>query len=133
MVSHLGADRASAYPVLKAKGIAEESIRRCGIDYTILRSAILFGPGDFFTTLLACLASAQPIFFLLPGDGDTVLQPLWVEDLATGLAWALDDEGPATELNPVVLNISLSARRPKSSCGGMEWRLSPAGRLSCAA
>ena len=30
-VSHLGADRASAYPVLKAKGIAEEFIRRSSL------------------------------------------------------------------------------------------------------
>lgn len=94
MVSHLGADRASAYPVLKAKGIAEESLRRSGVDYTIIRSANLFGEGDQFTNTLACLAYAQPFIFLLPGDGDTVLQPLWVEDLATCLVWALDD--PAT-------------------------------------
>ena len=37
-LSHLGADRASAYPVLKAKAIAEEYIRRSGISYTIVRS-----------------------------------------------------------------------------------------------
>jgi NADH dehydrogenase len=38
-VSHLGADRASAFPLLKAKAIAEEYIRRSGLDYTILRSS----------------------------------------------------------------------------------------------
>ncbi len=92
MVSHLGADRASAYPVLKAKGIAEESLRKSGIDHTIIRSANLFGEGDQFTTFLACLAYAQPFLFMMPGEGDTVLQPLWVEDLATCLVWALDDE-----------------------------------------
>ncbi|HUF38466.1 MAG TPA: NAD(P)H-binding protein [Anaerolineales bacterium] len=92
-VSHLGADRASGYPLLKTKGIAEESLRKSGIDYTILRSAVLFGEGDSFTSSLACLAVAQPFFFAVPGDGDTVLQPLWVEDLATCLVWALDDDG----------------------------------------
>jgi NADH dehydrogenase len=35
-VSHLGSDRASAFPLLKAKAIAEEYIRRSGLDYTIL-------------------------------------------------------------------------------------------------
>ncbi|HJW90265.1 MAG TPA: NAD(P)H-binding protein [Anaerolineales bacterium] len=91
-VSHLGADRASAYPVLKAKAIAEEFIRRSGLDYTILRTAIVFGPRDGFTTGLAQLLHALPFAFLLPGDGETLLQPLWVEDLATCLVWALDDE-----------------------------------------
>lgn len=96
-VSHLGADRASAYPVIKAKGIAEDFIRRSGIDYTILRSALTFGPDDGFTTGLAALLHALPYFFLVPGDGKTLLQPIWVEDLAVCLTWALDDEATRNE------------------------------------
>lgn len=91
-VSHLGADRASAYPVLKAKAIAEEYIRRSGIDYTIMRAAIVYGRNDGFTTGLAQLLASIPRFFLVPGDGESLLQPLWVEDLATCLTWALEDE-----------------------------------------
>jgi len=90
MVSHLGADRASAYPLLKAKAIAEEYVRRSGIDYTILRTGIVFGKGDHFTTRLARLARLSPFVFLVPGDGLTLLQPLWVEDLVTCLAWSLE-------------------------------------------
>lgn len=90
-LSHLGADRASAYPVMKAKAIGEEFVRRSGIDYTIMRTAIVFGPGDGFTTGLARLLYGLPLFFLMPGKGDTLLQPLWVEDLATCLTWALED------------------------------------------
>jgi NADH dehydrogenase len=89
-VSHLGADRASAYPVLKAKGIAEEFIRRSKLDYTILRSAIVYGPNDRFTSGLARILGVSP-FFIMPGNGRTVLQPLWIEDLATCLTWALED------------------------------------------
>jgi uncharacterized protein YbjT (DUF2867 family) len=88
-LSHLGADRASAYPVLKAKAIAEEYLRRSGVDYTILRSGIVYGRQDGFTTGLARLLAASP-FFLIPGDGSTLLQPLWVEDLVTSLVWSLD-------------------------------------------
>ena len=91
-LSHLGADRASAYPILKAKAIAEEAIRRSGIDYTILRSAIVYGPDDGFTTALAGLIATVPSLYLMPGDGRTLIQPLWVEDLATCLVWALDNE-----------------------------------------
>ena len=95
--SHLGADRASAYPVLKAKAIAEEHVRRSGIDYTILRSAIVYGPNDGFTTGLAGLVASVPFFYLTPGDGRTLLQPIWVEDLVTCLVWALDDEKTKNE------------------------------------
>jgi NADH dehydrogenase len=91
-VSHVGADRASAYPVLKAKAIAEEHIRNSGVDYTILRTAIVFGPGDGFTTGLAQLLHGSPFFFLLPRGGETLIQPLWIEDLVVCLTWALDDE-----------------------------------------
>jgi uncharacterized protein YbjT (DUF2867 family) len=90
-VSHLGADRASAYPVLKAKAIAEEFIRRSELDYTILRSAIVFGPNDGLTTGLARILGSFPFLFLMPGSGDVQLQPLWVEDLVTCLAWSLED------------------------------------------
>lgn len=97
-VSHLGADRASAYPVLKAKAIAEEYIRRSGIDFTILRTAIVFGNNDGFTTGLAQLIASIPSFFFVPGDGESLLQPLWVEDLATCLLWALDDAGTNNQM-----------------------------------
>lgn len=94
-VSHLGSDRASAYPVLKAKAIAEEHIRNSSLNYTILRSAVVYGRNDSFTTGLARLLHALPFFFIVPGDGKTLLQPLWVEDLVTCLMWALDN--PRTE------------------------------------
>ena len=90
-VSHLGADRASAFPVLKAKAIAEEFIRRSGLDYTIIRSAIVYGVGDGLTTGLALILNAMPFVFLMPGDGRDLLQPIWVEDLATCLTWAMED------------------------------------------
>lgn len=91
-LSHIGADRASAYPVFKAKAIAEEYIRRSGVGFTIVRSAVVYGANDGFTTGLAQLLHALPFIFLVPGQGDSLLQPLWVEDLVTCLAWALDDD-----------------------------------------
>ncbi len=90
-ISHLGADRASAFPVLKAKGIAEEFLRKSGVPYTILRGSILFGQQDNFTTGLAMLLTIAPGFLPLPARGKTLLQPLWVEDLATCLVWALEE------------------------------------------
>ncbi|HEY58501.1 MAG TPA: NAD(P)H-binding protein [Anaerolineae bacterium] len=89
-LSHLGAEPASAYPVLRAKGLAEAAIRRSGVPHIILRSALAFGPGDGLTTGLALLLHAQPGFFLLPGDGRVRLQPLWIEDLAAALALTVE-------------------------------------------
>lgn len=93
-LSHIGADRASAFPVHKAKGIAEEHIRKSGVPHTIVRSSIVFGPEDHFTTVFAKLLRRAPGIFPIPGDGQTRIQPLWVEDLVTCLLWAL--ESPET-------------------------------------
>jgi NADH dehydrogenase len=88
-LSHLGADRASAFPVHKSKGIAEEHIRKSGVPHTIIRSSIVFGPEDGFTTSLAEVLRYAPGILPIPGNGRTLLQPLWVEDLVTCLIWTL--------------------------------------------
>ncbi len=91
-VSHIGASRSSGYPVFKAKGIAEEHIRRSGVPHTIFRSSLVFGPEDHFTTSLARMLAMSPILFPVPGSTRTVVQPLWVEDLVTVMLWSLEDE-----------------------------------------
>ena len=89
-LSHIGADRASAFPVHKAKGIAEEYIRKSGVPHTIVRSSIVFGPEDHFTTNLVSLLRRMPGIFPVLGDGGARIQPLWVEDLVTSLIWAME-------------------------------------------
>lgn len=90
-LSHLGADRASAFPVHKSKGIAEEHIRKSGVPHTIIRSSVVFGPEDGFTTALAAILKYSPGFVPIPGEGRALLQPLWVEDLVTCLVWTLQN------------------------------------------
>jgi uncharacterized protein YbjT (DUF2867 family) len=100
-LSHLGADRASAFPVLKVKGIIENNIRKSGINYTILRTAVVFGPNDHFTNGLGVLLHGLPVFFILPDDKSTFLQPVWVEDLVTCLIWSLDDSSKENQVYEV--------------------------------
>jgi uncharacterized protein YbjT (DUF2867 family) len=90
-LSHLGADRFSAYPLLRAKGMAEQYIIQSGIPSTIFRTAPVYGPGDQFTCSIAQLIRISPGIFLLPGNGGAVLQPLWVDDLISCLMIALDN------------------------------------------
>lgn len=90
-LSHIGSDRASAFPVHKAKGIAEEHIRKSGVPHTIIRSSVVFGAEDHFTNNLSRLIRAAPGILPIPGNGRVLLQPLWVEDLVTCLVWALQN------------------------------------------
>jgi NADH dehydrogenase len=96
-LSHLGADRASAYPYLKSKGISEDIIKDSSVEYTIIRSAIVYGLNDHFTTKLEKLIRMAPGFLYLPEDGVTLLQPIWVEDIATCLTWSLENPNFANQ------------------------------------
>ncbi|HWR67092.1 MAG TPA: NAD-dependent epimerase/dehydratase family protein [Bellilinea sp.] len=84
-LSHLGADQYSAFSVFKAKGLAEQAIIQSGVPYTIFRSGVVFGPGDQFTTNIARILRTWPGPFLLPGDGSSLVQPLWIEDLVAAM------------------------------------------------
>jgi uncharacterized protein YbjT (DUF2867 family) len=90
-LSHLGADKASAYPVLKAKAIAENLIIHSGIPYTIFRSAVVFGPNDHFTNVFTQIIEISPYVMLIPGDGSNLLQPIWIHDLVTCIVMALEN------------------------------------------
>ncbi len=97
-ISHYGASTASAFPVLRAKGLAEQAILSSGVPYTIFRAAAIFGPGDQLTNGLSLLLALAPGFLPLPAGGKTRLQPLWVEDLAACMAWALDNENTRNQV-----------------------------------
>jgi len=99
-LSHLGADRNSAYPVLKAKGYAENNIILSGIPYTIIRSAVVFGRDDQFTTSFARQLKGSLFPFLLPGEGQTLLQPIWINDITACLS--------VTNMNPDLMNRNIS-------------------------
>lgn len=90
-LSHHGAARASAYPVLKAKAIAENWIINSGIPYTIIRTGSVFGPGDQFTVPLAKLIKLNPFFFMMPAKGYVLLQPIWIDDLINVLMLTMED------------------------------------------
>ncbi len=89
-LSHLGAAPSSAYPLLQIKGLVEETIRDSGLAYTIIRSALVFGEDDSFLNHIAMTLRANPVFFLMPGRGEVVLQPIYIDDLIEVLLRSLE-------------------------------------------
>ena len=89
LLSHLGAARTAAWPLLRVKGMVEEIIRQGGLAWTIVRSGLVFGEDDSFINALALSLRANPFFFLMPGRGEIVLQPIHVDDLVSALAACL--------------------------------------------
>lgn len=88
-MSALGArpDARSRYH--RTKWEAEESVRRSGLDWTIFRPSVIYGPGDGSISVLAAMVRRLPIIPVL-GDGCYRLQPVAVEQVAEGFARALE-------------------------------------------
>nr|HID12962.1 NAD-dependent epimerase/dehydratase family protein [Anaerolineae bacterium] len=100
-LSRLGADRASAYPLFRARGEAEAAVRESGLDYTILRVAVTYGPEDAFTNVLAMLAKAVPFVLPIPDVGMSCFQPLWIVDLVTCIVATLDRDDLIGQVIPL--------------------------------
>ncbi len=89
-VSRLGATPASAYRLFRIKGEAEMVVAESGLPHTSIRSALIYGPEDAFTTRLVMVAKMIPLVLPIPDAGMVRYQPVWVEDLARCVVEALD-------------------------------------------
>jgi NADH dehydrogenase len=72
----------------KSKWAAEELVRNSGLDATIFRPSVIFGPGDDFVNMLAAIIRRTPIMPVI-GDGEYQLAPVAVANVATGFVRAL--------------------------------------------
>lgn len=90
-LSHLGASPSSAFPLLRAKAAAEKYLAQASVGNLILRCGLVFGPADRFSAPLASLMRLSPIAFPLPAGGETLVHPLWIEDLTTCIQWVLEE------------------------------------------
>ena len=72
----------------RTKWEAELAVRASGLDWTIFRPSVIYGPGDEFVSLFAGMIRRMPAVPVL-GDGRYRLQPVAVEHVAEGFARAL--------------------------------------------
>lgn len=91
VMSHLGAAPSSAYALLRTKGQMEALVRRSGIPYTIIRSGVVFGYEDRFVNGIAMLLRTNPLLFVQPGQGESLLHPLFIDDLTAALVRSMDN------------------------------------------
>ena len=93
---HLGAlavvdDPSLHYGSSKAKAMA--LVRESGLDWTILKPSLLFGPRDGFFNLLAGLVRMSPGIVPITGNGEARFQPLAIGDLARAVVQVFGDPG----------------------------------------
>ncbi len=102
---------------------AESLVERSGLDWTIVRTGLVYGPGDEVISRLLKMVRTSPVLPMVK-DGDDAIQPLWHEDLHKALdaIRARDDligktldiaGGETTTLNDIVRRLcEITDRHP---------------------
>jgi NADH dehydrogenase len=93
-VSAIGADENSLSAYARSKAAGEKAVLSAVPSATILRPSVVFGPEDQFTNRFAALARLSPALPLI-GGGLTRLQPVYVGDVASAVADAVDGKAKA--------------------------------------
>lgn len=137
-------DAPSQYARTKAAG--ERAVRASGLDWTVVRPSIVFGPGDGFVSLLAPIVAWNPGFIPVIGPGTTRFQPVSVYDVARVFANGLEKQetfGRAFEvggprilsLNEIYREIAVAIGKPRKPLVHLPlwWGRFLAGRFEWAA
>jgi uncharacterized protein YbjT (DUF2867 family) len=93
-MSALGTREGAQSGYHKTKWAAEEAVRASGLDWTIFRPSIIYGPGDGFVSQFAGMMRfpknlLQFFCIPLPNEGESQLQPIPVGDVARCFVGAL--------------------------------------------
>jgi NADH dehydrogenase len=87
-MSAIGADSEGPSMYLRSKGDGEKQVRESGLDCTIFRSSVVFGPEDNLLNQFAFLERLFPVIPLACADAE--FQPVFVGDVAKAIVNVLD-------------------------------------------
>lgn len=97
-VSALGADArnpdSAPSMYLRSKGQGEVALHQASLALTVLRPSVMFGDGDKFLNTFARLQKVLPVIPL--ASSHALFQPVWVQDVATAIVHALQEENTHT-------------------------------------
>ena len=88
-ISVVASRSAPRLPYHHTKWLAEEMVRKSGLDYTILRPGVIYGRGDDMISHLVKMIRFFPLFPVV-GTGRSILQPVDVRDVAGSVVASLE-------------------------------------------
>lgn len=90
-ISGIGANRHAGDAYVRSRGEGEDAVRRAFPQAVIIRPSVMFATGDAFLATLAELTRLMPVLPLF-GRGETRLQPVHADDVASAVVCAATDE-----------------------------------------
>jgi len=91
-------DAVSEYHITKQK--AEDVVKASGLDFTIFRPSLIYGPSDSFINMLVSFMEKTPIFSYF-GDGSYPMQPIYVDEVAECFVRAIDNTATKGMIYPL--------------------------------
>lgn len=91
-LSAIGSSPEASSRYHRTKFVAEELLRKSGLDLTVFRPSVVFGAGDKFLSLFASMARRVHLLPLI-GSGMSRIHPVFVRDLARSVLSSLGDSG----------------------------------------
>jgi NADH dehydrogenase len=88
-MSALGVDGGPNIEYFETKRLGENVVKASGLDWTIFRPSMVFGPGDHSVSMIAKMIKLSPVFPVV-GDGKYELMPVHVENVGDAFVKALD-------------------------------------------
>lgn len=110
-MSQNGSDSSSPFRFLRSKGEAQDMVAASGLEWTILRPSVIFGPEDAFVNVLASIVRLTPLVLPLPGNGEARFQPIAVTDVAAVIARSLADDSTRKAMFPLGGPAALTLRQ----------------------
>lgn len=87
-MSALGADPGGPTDYFRTKWEAETAVKDSGLDWTVMKPSVIYGPRDEFVNMLARQVRYMPVVPVI-GDGKYRLQPVSVGNVADGFVKSL--------------------------------------------
>jgi uncharacterized protein YbjT (DUF2867 family) len=102
----------SPYPYFRGKAEIERGLARLGVEHSVVRPTLVFGPKDILVNNIAWILRRFPVF-LVP-HGDYRVQPVAVEDVAR---LAVEAEGTVDAAGPETLTFLELVRSVATAVG----------------
>jgi NADH dehydrogenase len=84
----------------KTKYTAEQEVKANGLDFTIFRPSLVYGPKDAFINMLVSFMKKTPAFSYF-GDGSYPMAPIFVEDVAECFVRAIANDSTIGMIYPL--------------------------------